>query len=59
MKQGVTMKKQDIGKHSIQKIPFVIIIFFLLLMIAGLTAGEESMVLEQAIKVCLSCIGIG
>jgi hypothetical protein len=53
------MKQEKKENPSIQKIPFAIIFFFLLLLMSGLTAGEESMVLEQAIKVCLSCIGIG
>lgn len=33
--------------------------FFFILMVAGLLLGEYTRVLEQAITVCLSCIGIG
>jgi hypothetical protein len=33
--------------------------FFVILMVVGLTLGEYARVLEQAITVCLSCIGIG
>ncbi len=33
--------------------------FFVILMVVGLALGEYARVLEQAITVCLSCIGIG
>ena len=33
--------------------------FFLILMVVGLALGEYSRVLEQAVTICLSCIGIG
>jgi hypothetical protein len=33
--------------------------FFLILMVVGLALGEYARVLEQAITICLSCIGIG
>ncbi len=33
--------------------------FFLILMVVGLTVGEYGRTLEQAITICLSCIGIG
>ena len=39
--------------------PFVIILFFLIIGIFGIMTGEVGRVLEQAVQVCLSCIGIG
>jgi len=39
--------------------PFVVILFFLIMGIFGIMTGEVSRVLEQAVQVCLSCIGIG
>jgi len=39
--------------------PFVTILFFLIMGIVGIMTGEVGRVLEQAVQVCLSCIGIG
>ena len=39
--------------------PFVLLVFFLLLWVLGVTLNEPSRVLEQAKTICLSCIGIG
>ncbi|MEW6218984.1 MAG: CD1871A family CXXC motif-containing protein [Thermodesulfobacteriota bacterium] len=33
--------------------------FFVLLWMLGVAAGEPRRVLEQAVQLCLSCIGIG
>lgn len=44
---------------KIEKIPFVVIFFFILIWIAGVVSGEPTRVLEQAVQICLSCIGIG
>jgi hypothetical protein len=46
-------------KEEIQKTPFILIIFFLILWIIGITLGEPVRVLEQAKSICLECIGIG
>jgi len=43
----------------VQVAPFITILFFLILGIFGIMTGEVSRVLEQAVQVCLSCIGIG
>jgi len=32
---------------------------FVVIMIAGLSLGEYAYVLEKAVSICLSCIGIG
>ncbi len=39
--------------------PFVTILVFLIIGIMGIMTGEVKRVLEQAVQVCLSCIGIG
>jgi hypothetical protein len=46
-------------KLRVRKGPVIIIGFFLFLRFAGISLGEPVRVLEQAIRVCLSCIGIG
>jgi len=39
--------------------PFITILIFLIMGIVGIMTGEVNRVLEQAVQVCLSCIGIG
>lgn len=39
--------------------PWVLLAASLILIAAGLAAGEYGSVLEKAVTVCLSCIGIG
>ena len=39
--------------------PFITILFFVIVGIFGIMTGEVGRVLEQAVQVCLSCIGIG
>lgn len=46
-------------KRPIRKAPFVVMTAFLLLWLIGVATGEPARVLEQAVQVCLSCIGIG
>jgi len=46
-------------KRPIRKAPFVVISIFLIFWMIGVATGEPARVLEQAIQVCLSCIGIG
>lgn len=46
-------------KRSIRQAPFVVISAFLLLWLIGIATGEPRRVLEQALQICLSCIGIG
>lgn len=42
-----------------RKLPWVLLIVFLGIMVAGLLLGEYKTVLEKAVTVCLDCIGIG
>jgi biopolymer transport protein ExbD len=58
-KRDHDMKQRKKRREPINHTPFIIILFFLLLVIAGVAVNETDMVLEQATKVCLSCIGIG
>ncbi len=46
-------------KRPLRKGPFVVIPAFLLLWLIGVATGEPARILEQAVQVCLSCIGIG
>lgn len=46
-------------KQPMRKLPFFVLVFFLLLFLAGVISGEPSRVLELANQICLSCIGIG
>ena len=42
-----------------RKLPWVLLMVFLGVMVAGLLLGEYKTVLEKAVTVCLDCIGIG
>jgi hypothetical protein len=42
-----------------RKLSLLLFAIFLLIMVAGLGLGEYTYVLEKAISICLSCIGIG
>lgn len=42
-----------------RKLPILLFGLFVILMIVGLGLGEYPSVLEKAISICLSCIGIG
>lgn len=46
-------------KSPIRKAPFVVLSAFLFLWLIGVATGEPGRVLEQAVQICLSCIGIG
>ncbi|MEW5947850.1 MAG: CD1871A family CXXC motif-containing protein [Thermodesulfobacteriota bacterium] len=42
-----------------RKGPFIIIGVFFLLCLIGMISGEVKYVLQQAVSICLDCIGIG
>jgi len=42
-----------------RKLPLLLFGLFVIVMIVGLSLGEYAFVLEKAISICLSCIGIG
>jgi hypothetical protein len=42
-----------------RKLPLILFVLFVVIMIAGLSLGEYAYVLEKAVSICLSCIGIG
>ncbi|ADH86991.1 CD1871A family CXXC motif-containing protein [Desulfurivibrio alkaliphilus] len=52
-------RKSKKNRTEIRHAPFVVILVFMLMGIVGIAAGEPRRVLEQAIQVCLSCIGVG
>ncbi len=55
----MTAKRRNKNKYHLRKAPFAVISFFLLCIFIGIAAGEPSRVFEQAVRICLSCIGIG
>lgn len=42
-----------------RKLSIVLFVLFVAIMVAGLSLGEYAYVLEKAVSICLSCIGIG
>lgn len=51
--------KKTAKQPKLRKAPYFVLSFFLLLWIAGVVSDEPARVLEQAVRICLSCIGIG
>jgi hypothetical protein len=39
--------------------PYVLLPFFLVLLVLGINLGDVPEVLQNAVNICLSCIGIG
>jgi hypothetical protein len=39
--------------------PYFLFLFFVFLLLLGINFQEYAAVLEKAIKICLSCVGIG
>jgi hypothetical protein len=54
----IALKKKKMH-YPVNKGPFIVISFFLIIWFIGIAAGEPVRVVEQAIRICLSCIGIG
>lgn len=46
-------------RPAVRKAPFIVILGFLIMGMIGIAVGEPGRVMQQAIQVCLSCIGIG
>jgi len=42
-----------------RKLPLILFVLSIALMVIGIKMGEYEAVLEKAVTVCLSCIGIG
>lgn len=53
------VEKREENTRGIRIAPFVTILIFLIMGMIGIMTGEVGRVLEQAVQVCLSCIGIG
>jgi len=47
------------GDGKVKNLPFLVIVLSLLLFLGGLNLGEPAFVWERAVRICLSCIGIG
>ena len=54
----MVLKKRK-KRHLVRKGPFIVIASFLVVWFVGIASGEPVRVLEQAVRICLSCIGIG
>lgn len=54
----VRRREQRSGRR-VRRAPVVVLAGFLLLWMVGVATGEPARVLEQAMQVCLSCIGVG
>ena len=52
-------KESEKTSKRVKVAPFITILIFVIMGIFGIMSGEVSRVLEQAVQVCLSCIGIG
>jgi hypothetical protein len=50
------MKKKQ---FRMRRTPFILLGFFLILWMIGISLNEPTRVLEQAKSICLECIGIG
>jgi len=55
----MTGKQRLKKRYRLRQAPFYVIFFFLVCLIVGIAANEPRRILEQAVRVCLSCIGIG
>jgi hypothetical protein len=54
----IAARKRKKG-HKVRRGPFIVLASFLAIWFIGIASGEPVRVLEQAVRVCLSCIGIG
>jgi len=52
-------KNRNDKQNRVDRKPFLVLFLFIVLLFAGILTGEPGRVLEQAVQVCLSCIGIG
>ncbi len=43
----------------LRRFPLILLVVSLILFISGLNSGEPVSVWEKAVRICLSCIGIG
>lgn len=52
-------RPQKKSRHQLRKSPFFFLLLFVIFGLIGIAANEPFRVLEQAKRICLSCIGIG
>lgn len=53
------MNKETKNLFSTYTLSFWVILFFMILALAGIVFDEPQRVLNQATQICLPCIGIG
>lgn len=41
------------------KIPYILLILFVVFLLSGIFLGEVSVVIRKAVLICYECIGIG
>ncbi len=56
---GTRSTRVPAQKARVRLAPFLVILFFVALFSIGVALEEPGRVLEQAVSICLSCIGIG
>ena len=50
--------QKDQRTSRTRRTPLILLLIFLVLLLFGIAVDEPARVLEQALSVCLSCIGI-
>jgi hypothetical protein len=55
----ILTEQTDMNNTKSRKTPFLLLLLSLVLLLIGINVGEVSAVWEKAVRVCLSCIGIG
>lgn len=55
----MALKQKKQRRYTLRKGPVVTLSFFIFIWLIGMNTGEPARVLEQAVQICLSCIGIG
>ena len=53
------VRRRGSMKQESRKIPFVVLVIFIVLFIIGININEVSAVWEKAVQICFNCIGIG
>jgi len=57
--EHATPRRQAETAAPLRKFPLILLVVSLILFISGLNSGEPVSVWEKAVRICLSCIGIG
>lgn len=57
--ENATPRGQVKKAPPVRRFPLILLVVSLILFISGLNSGEPVSVWEKAVRICLSCIGIG